>query len=188
MSCVGAGLRRANSSYPIRRVTGFQQTQRFTRPRRASKARPSSPGPVRRRTADQSPDLPLTGGPQGHNLYEPVIFHADAAPAPWEGDSRPADVLDHHSHGCSYDTDPPGETTLPWGPSQLKLNSRPPQSRSRSRLQPSAAPCQGLPWPLRSPAFAAADFRATTSEMFRKNRPKIAATVPVGELRLFRRT
>ena len=45
-----------------------------------------------------------------------MIFPADGAPAPWEGDSRPADVLDHHSLGYSYDTDPPGEVKLPMGP------------------------------------------------------------------------
>ena len=45
-----------------------------------------------------------------------MIFHADGAPAPWQGDSRPVDVLDHHSLGYSYDTDPPGEVKLPMGP------------------------------------------------------------------------
>jgi hypothetical protein len=30
--------------------------------------------------------------------------------------SRPVDVLDHHSLGYSYDTDPPGEVKLPMGP------------------------------------------------------------------------
>ena len=69
-----------------------------------------------RQHQDQSPYLPLTGGPQGHNLYDPMIFHADGAPAPWQGDSRPVDVLDHHSLGYSYDTDPPGEVKLPMGP------------------------------------------------------------------------
>jgi hypothetical protein len=49
-----------------------------------------------------------------------MIFHADAAAAPWEGDSRPVDVLDHHSLGYSYDTDPPGETKLPMGPVPAK--------------------------------------------------------------------
>jgi tyrosinase len=69
-----------------------------------------------RKHQDQSPYLPLTGGPQGHNLYDPMIFHASGEPAPWEGDSRPVDVLDHHSLGYSYDTDPAGEVTLPMGP------------------------------------------------------------------------
>jgi tyrosinase len=69
-----------------------------------------------RQHQDQSPYLPLTGGPQGHNLYDPMIFHANGAPAPWEGDSRPVDVLDHHSLGYSYDTDPADEVKLPTGP------------------------------------------------------------------------
>jgi tyrosinase len=69
-----------------------------------------------RKHQDQSPYLPLTGGPQGHNLYDPMIFHADGAPPPWEGDSRPVGVLDHHSLGYSYDTDPPDEVKLPMGP------------------------------------------------------------------------
>jgi hypothetical protein len=69
-----------------------------------------------RKHQDQSPYLPLTGGPQGHNLYDPMIFHADGAPAPWQGDSRPVDVLDHHSLGYSYDTDPADEVKLPMGP------------------------------------------------------------------------
>lgn len=76
-----------------------------------------------RQHQDQSPYLPLTGGPHGHNLYDSMIFHADGAPAPWEGDARPVDVLDHHSLGYRYDTDPPGEVTLPMGhvPAQSEL-------------------------------------------------------------------
>jgi hypothetical protein len=52
-----------------------------------------------------------------------MIFHAEGAPAPWEGGARPADVLDHHSLGYRYDTDPPDELTLPMGhvPAQGEL-------------------------------------------------------------------
>jgi tyrosinase len=60
----------------------------------------------------QTPYLPLTGGPPGHNLYDSLIFHAEGQPAPWEGDDRPADVLDHHRLGYRYDTDPAEEVEL----------------------------------------------------------------------------
>ena len=65
---------------------------------------------------NQSPYLPLSGGPQGHNLYNKMIFHVDGEPAPWEGDARPVDVLDHHVLGYRYDTDPADEDKLPMGP------------------------------------------------------------------------
>jgi len=51
--------------------------------------------------------LPATGGPLGHNLRDAMIFHAPGDAAPWTGDFRPADVLDHRTLGISYDTDPP---------------------------------------------------------------------------------
>jgi hypothetical protein len=56
-----------------------------------------------------------------------MIFHAAGAPAPWPGDFRPVDVLDHHSLGYRYDTDPPGEVTLPMGhvPAQSELPAAP---------------------------------------------------------------
>lgn len=64
---------------------------------------------------DQTPYLPLSGGPQGHNLYDTMIFHAPGEPAPWHGDARPVDVLDHHALGYRYDTDPADENELPMG-------------------------------------------------------------------------
>jgi tyrosinase len=68
-----------------------------------------------RRHQDQSPYLPLSGGPHGHNLYDAMIFHAGGAPAPWDDDARPVDVLDHHALGYTYDTDPAEEEELPMG-------------------------------------------------------------------------
>lgn len=65
---------------------------------------------------DQSPYLPVSGGPRGHNLYDAMIFHADGEPAPWEGGARPVDVLDHHALGYPYDTDPTEESKLSMGP------------------------------------------------------------------------
>jgi tyrosinase len=69
-----------------------------------------------RQHQDQSPYLPHAGGPQGHNLYDAMIFHAGGNPPPWPGDSRPVDVLDHHILGYRYDTDPADEDKLPMGP------------------------------------------------------------------------
>jgi tyrosinase len=56
--------------------------------------------------------LPARGGPPGHNLTDTMIFHSDGQPAPWNGTFRPIDVLDHHTLGVRYDTDPPGEEFL----------------------------------------------------------------------------
>lgn len=50
---------------------------------------------------------PGSGGPTGHNLNDPMIFHAPGEPAPWTTVYRPADLLDHRTHGVAYDTDPP---------------------------------------------------------------------------------
>jgi tyrosinase len=76
---------------------------------------------------DQSPYLPVSGGPQGHNLYDSMIFHAAGDPPPWDGNARPVDVLDHHALGYRYDTDPPNEDKLPMGsiPAQERLLAHP---------------------------------------------------------------
>jgi len=42
----------------------------------------------------------------GHNLLESMIFNMDP-PSPWPYSYTPANVLDHHSLGYSYDSDPP---------------------------------------------------------------------------------
>ena len=41
--------------------------------------------------------LPNTGGPQGHNVNDPML--------PWKGTSKPASVIDHNSLGYIYDTE-----------------------------------------------------------------------------------
>lgn len=55
------------------------------------------------------PYLPDSGAAAGHNLNDTMIFHAAGDPAPWDGDYRPGDVLNHHALGISYDSDAPGE-------------------------------------------------------------------------------
>jgi tyrosinase len=42
---------------------------------------------------------------RGHNLLEPMIFNMDP-PLPWPESYTPANVLDHHSLGYSYESDP----------------------------------------------------------------------------------
>ena len=42
---------------------------------------------------------------RGHNLLEPMIFNMDP-PSPWPESYTPASVLDHHSLGYSYESDP----------------------------------------------------------------------------------
>lgn len=107
-----------------------------------------------RQHQDQSPYLPLTGGPPGHNLYDTLIFHAPGQPAPWSGDARPADVLDHHTLGYRYDTDPPGEEKLPMGPvpAQAQLPAGPPAGP-----MPMAATAGGPPQRRPLPRFASPD-------------------------------
>lgn len=39
--------------------------------------------------------VPNIGGPQGHNIYDPL--------EPWKGTATPASVIDHHSLGYLYD-------------------------------------------------------------------------------------
>jgi tyrosinase len=58
---------------------------------------------------------PGSGGPAGHNLNDPMVFHAPGEPAPWTTEYRPLDMLDHRMHGVVYDTDPatPPPVTLP---------------------------------------------------------------------------
>lgn len=55
------------------------------------------------------PYLPDSGAAAGHNLNDAMVFHVPGTVAPWDGDYRPADVLNHQALGISYDTDPPGE-------------------------------------------------------------------------------
>lgn len=52
--------------------------------------------------------LPGSAGPFGHNLNDPMIFHATGALAPWDTIYRPIELLDHRTTGVSYDTDPDG--------------------------------------------------------------------------------
>lgn len=89
---------------------------------------------------DQSPYLPVSGGPPGHNLQDPMIFHADGDPAPWDDGARPVDVLDHHALGYRYDTDPPGEVTLPMGPvpagEEIAAEAAPARAGSMRARQP----------------------------------------------------
>ena len=42
--------------------------------------------------------LPTVGGPQGHNLNDPM--------SPWGGSATPASVINHRALGYSYDTEP----------------------------------------------------------------------------------
>jgi tyrosinase len=42
---------------------------------------------------------------RGHNLLEPMIFNVDP-PSPWPDSYSPVNVIDHHSLGYSYDSDP----------------------------------------------------------------------------------
>jgi tyrosinase len=48
---------------------------------------------------------------RGHNLLESMIFNMDP-PSPWPDSYTPANVLDHHSLGYSYESDPPLPTTI----------------------------------------------------------------------------
>jgi tyrosinase len=62
-----------------------------------------------RQHPDVDPYLPQSGGPLGQNLNDTLIFY-DATSGdvpPWPDSATPADVLNHHTLGYSYDTDPP---------------------------------------------------------------------------------
>ncbi len=54
------------------------------------------------------PYLPSSGAAPGHNLNDIMIYHSPGGVAPWNGDYRLADVLDHRALGIAYD-DPSGE-------------------------------------------------------------------------------
>jgi tyrosinase len=49
------------------------------------------------------PYLPSSGAAVGHNLNDIMIFHLPNEVAPWEGNYRPYDVLDHQALGVAYD-------------------------------------------------------------------------------------
>jgi tyrosinase len=59
---------------------------------------------------------PRIGGPDGHNLNDAMIFHADGDPAPWGTAYRPLDVIDHRTLGVEYDTDPVGAPPITMRP------------------------------------------------------------------------
>jgi tyrosinase len=50
--------------------------------------------------------LPASGATSGHNLNDTLIFNT-SPPAPWTGSATPASLVDHHSLGYSYESDPP---------------------------------------------------------------------------------
>ena len=55
---------------------------------------------------DEDAYLPDTGAPSGQNLNQPMIFNLPGERAPWREQFTPADVLDHHTMGVRYDTEP----------------------------------------------------------------------------------
>jgi tyrosinase len=48
--------------------------------------------------------LPVTGGQQGHNLNDALIFHTTGT-APFQTSATPASVMNHHTLGYQYDTE-----------------------------------------------------------------------------------
>jgi len=48
--------------------------------------------------------LPVTGGQQGHNLNDALIFHTTGT-APFQTNATPATVMNHHLLGYQYDTE-----------------------------------------------------------------------------------
>ena len=48
--------------------------------------------------------LPVTGGQQGHNLNDALIFHTTGT-APFQTSATPASVMNHHALGYQYDTE-----------------------------------------------------------------------------------
>ncbi len=48
--------------------------------------------------------LPVTGGPQGHNLNDLLIFNTSGA-APFHTSATPASLMNHHELGYRYDTE-----------------------------------------------------------------------------------
>jgi tyrosinase len=73
--------------------------------------------------------LPGSGGPAGHNINDKMIFHAPGDAAPWDGEFRPIDVIDHRTLGISYDTDPVA------GPPIVVPQPQPVDAREAERLQ-----------------------------------------------------
>jgi tyrosinase len=63
---------------------------------------------------DQAGYLPTVGGPQGHNLNDPM--------SPWGGGATPASVLNHRALGYWYDTE---QATSDPGPVDLTLGAPP---------------------------------------------------------------